>query len=248
MGGPLPESGDANVDPVKSSSKAADLLMTAMTEAAATLGETEVSQGLSAAQVLADPGARQAAVRWRAGPVHRRLTALLARLRQGLGQVFPGMAATPAGEVPLSHVAPVEPSSWWTTCRSTVSMLMSWRTLVMLLAFGAFPRLIAFVIAMSVRLVARLLLLAAGRVFKELFMQIALLIAELESQLIEWLYNAWMEAQPATEQPRVAPTMISSTPLATSTPQAPLPARWTSSRCFCCFSRRFAASPVGGVG
>ena len=70
---------------------AAEHLRAAMTQAAVALGDEEIAQGLTAAQVLEDTAATNSATRWRSGPESRRLTAVLARLRQGLSSVLPGL-------------------------------------------------------------------------------------------------------------------------------------------------------------
>ena len=217
-----------------------------MTQAAVALGDEEISQGLTAAQVLEDTAATNSASRWRSGPESRRLTAVLARLRQGLSAVLPGLdslgnsgaAAPPLQPVharPLrGGVATAEAASTSSSWRSRLSWLSSrlnFRTLGLLLMVIMFPRLLAFLVAMGVRLVASLLVRLSSRIIRELVMQIALLAADVESQVIDWLYNAWLEAQapttvvlPLSSSPSPpAPSVTSPTPPQTVT--VALPAR-----------------------
>eukprot|EP00439_Symbiodinium_sp_Y106_P042420 s322_g5.t1 len=162
---------------------AAEHLRAAMTQAAVALGDEEIAQGLTAAQVLEDTAATNSATRWRSGP---------------------------------ESVATAEAASTSSSWRSRLNWLgsrLNLRTLGLLLVVVLFPRLLAFLVAMGVRLVASLLVRLSSRIIRELVMQIALLAADLESQVIDWLYNAWLEAQ--------APTTVV-LPLASS-PSPPLP-------------------------
>ena len=104
-------------------------------------------------------------------------------------------------------------SSSWRSRLNWLGSRLNLRTLGLLLVVVLFPRLLAFLVAMGVRLVASLLVRLSSRIIRELVMQIALLAADLESQVIDWLYNAWLEAQ--------APTTVV-LPLASS-PSPPLP-------------------------
>jgi len=183
-----------------------------MTQAAVALGDEEIAQGLTAAQVLEDSAATNSPTRWRSGPESRRLTAVLARLRQGLSAVLPGFDSSEdsGGAAPLQpvHARPLRggvataqtasTSSSWRSRLSWLGSHLNFRTLGLLLVVIMFPRLLAFLVAMGVRLVASLLVRLSSRIIRELVMQIALLAADLESQVIEWLYNAWLEAQAPT--------------------------------------------------
>ncbi|OLQ14595.1 hypothetical protein AK812_SmicGene1219 [Symbiodinium microadriaticum] len=193
---------------------AAECLRTALTQAASALGNEEIAQGLTAAEVLASDDGTQSAARWRSGPEGRRLTAVLARLSQGLASVFPSLGpAVERGGAPAEPLQPVHarPLRGGVDVAGAASALSPWRqrlsvllsrlnvkTLGLLLLVMMFPRLLAFLVAMSVRIVASLLMRLSGRILKELLTQMALLAADLESQIIEWLYNAWVESQAQT--------------------------------------------------
>ena len=186
-----------------------------MTQAASALGSEEIAQGLTASEVLANSDSTQSAARWRSGPEGRRLTAVLARLSQGLASVFPGVGAggqsRAAWAEPLRpvHARPLrgsvdgpEAATAAPQWRQRLGMLVgriNMKTLGLLLLMFMFPRLFAFLVAMSVRIVASLLMRLSGRILRELLTQMALLAVDLESQIIEWLYNTWVESQvPAT--------------------------------------------------
>ena len=200
-----------------------------MTQAATALGNEEIAQGLTAAEVLASSDSMQSAARWRSGPQGRRLTAVLARLSQGLASVFPGFGSAGEGGDPSAeplrpvHARPLrggvdgnEATSTVPSRRRLFGLLMSrlnMKTLGLLLLVIMFPRLLAFLVAMFVRIVASLLMRLSGRIIRELLTQMALLAADLESQLIEWLYNAWVESQvpttgmvPMSSSPSVQPS------------------------------------------
>ena len=162
-------------------------------------------------------------------PQGRRLTAVLARLSQGLASVFPGFGSAGEGGDPSAeplrpvHARPLrggvdgnEATSTVPSRRRLFGLLMNrlnMKTLGLLLLVIMFPRLLAFLVAMFVRIVASLLMRLSGRIIRELLTQMALLAADLESQLIEWLYNAWVESQvpttgmvPMSSSPSVQPS------------------------------------------
>ena len=134
--------------------------MEAMNQATTALGDEDISQGLSAAQVLADSNARQMASRWRSGSESR--------------------------------------STW-----------VNWKNLGSLLLLVLFPRLLAFLIVMSVRVLARIALMLSSRLIRELVSQVAFMAADLEANIIDWLYQAWMETPSAMEALQSAPSSSS---------------------------------------
>ena len=198
--------------------------MEAMNQATTALGDEDISQGLSAAQVLADLNARQMASRWRSGSESRRLTALLAKLREGLASVFPGQAPAPARDAaPKAGLQPVRARPirgesqtvveqrvyWRTELLQTFRTWVSWKTLGSLLLLVLFPRLLAFLIVMSVRVLARIALMLSSRLIRELVSQVTFMAADLEANIIDWLYQAWMETPSAMEALQSAPSSSS---------------------------------------
>ena len=194
-----------------------------MTQAASALGSEEIAQGLTASEVLANSDSTQSAARWRSGPEGRRLTAVLARLSQGLASVFPVVGAggqgCAASAEPLRpvHARPLrgsvdgpEAATAAPQWRQRLGMLVgriNMKTLGLLLLMFMFPRLFAFLVAMSVRIVASLLMRLSGRILRELLTQMALLAVDRESQIIEWLYNTWVGSQvPATSVTPLSPS------------------------------------------
>ncbi|OLP77710.1 hypothetical protein AK812_SmicGene42202 [Symbiodinium microadriaticum] len=179
---------------------AAEHLRSAMTQAAVALGDEEISQGLTAAQVL-----------------------------EGRQTLRPGGVL--GRRVGVATAEAASTSSSWRSRLSWLSSRLNFSTLGLLLMVIMFPRLLAFLVAMGVRLVASLLVRLSSRIIRELVMQIALLAADVESQVIDWLYNAWLEAQapttvvlPLSSSPSPpAPSVTSPTPPQTVT--VALPAR-----------------------
>ena len=229
----LPDSSSAGAAAGNAPKRAMGVLMEAMDRATIALGDEEVTPGLNAAQVLADSATRQSATRWRSGPESKRLTALMARFSEGLQSLFPGRADAsarpvlqPVQAVPLraaGQTGPVQLPAGSFSGRAWmwISKCMSWKTL-------GFPRLVAFALMLGVRVLAQLLLRLTGRLLREMLSQVTLLAADMETQVIDWLYQLWMDS-PATVEVWMtgsAAPVPSTIPAASASTSAPA---WTSS-------------------
>ena len=149
--------------------------------------------GLTATQVLEDPQTRAAAARWRAGSGARQLTAVLARALQGLQ----AWARWPARETDQGQPAPVrprplrgssrdhapaEPTSWRAWLPS-----FSVRTVLLLICLFLFPRIIAKLTTLILRLLGRALASLVSNLIQELLSQTLQAATDMEDQVVEWL-------------------------------------------------------------
>lgn len=147
-------------------------------KAATEFGSAEVEPGVSMAQVLVDPGMRANAARWRPSTESRKVTALFARLLDGLQRVRPTWlssmrsSAPPAVEpLPLRiGCEAADDSSWWRTTRvfGHQVLRLRWRTMLLLLLILVFPRIFALGLTTLIRLLVRAVLAILARVGVEL--------------------------------------------------------------------------------
>ncbi|CAE7654091.1 unnamed protein product [Symbiodinium sp. CCMP2592] len=149
--------------------------------------------GLTATQVLEDPQARAAAARWRAGSSARRLTAVLARARQGLQawvngptRELSGGPPAPVRPRPLRPASrdgtPAEPTSW----RAWLPRLSVW-TVLLLVCVLVFPRIIAKFATLILRLLGKAMFSLMSNLIQELLSQTLQAATEMEDQVVEYL-------------------------------------------------------------
>ena len=194
---------------------AAQEVLQAAQRAAAHLGDQTVADGMNAAQVLAEPSAREAATHWRAGPAARRVTAALARLTSALQPWGPRLP--PGVAVPRPVLEPVRPRPLQAgpqprtqTFGAYVLQLVGnwrWRTWLAIFFILFFPKAVALLVALVCKWVVKglvSLLLYFGR---ELVAQLSLTMSEMEDALVSWLTTylqgetplpAYLQVQSAT--------------------------------------------------
>ncbi|CAE6958585.1 unnamed protein product, partial [Symbiodinium sp. CCMP2592] len=173
----------------------ASTLLQAAQSAAQSLGEHEVDQGLTPAEILQDQHSRDSASRWRAGDARRRITAALARLVNSLQSWTTGSterASTRNGPQPVRprpvQALRVDPSTaaassmWW----PRYSWINKW-TLLGLMLMVLFPKVTALVFGLMVRLVLRALSALISHLARELFTQILEITGDIEAQLVHFL-------------------------------------------------------------
>ena len=127
-------------------------------------GSQEVEPGISMEQALQSPALRANAGRWRGGTETRRVTALLARLMNGLQSIKPSwLDGSRPGGPSLVEALPLRPSrveapvtsSWSGGLMRMVWQRVCmnwWRTLLLTLVILCFPKLTAMVITWVLRL------------------------------------------------------------------------------------------------
>ena len=186
---------------VAAKSAAAEVLQAAQ-RAAAHLGDQSVAGGLNAAQVLAEPSAREAATRWRAGPAARRVTAALARLTSALqpwgprlpqGVAVPRPVLEPVCPRPL-RAGPQPQAQNFSSCVLQVVGNWRWRTWLAIFLILFFPKAVALLVALVCKWVIKglvSLLLYFGR---ELVAQLSLTMSEMEDALVAWL-TAYLQGE-----------------------------------------------------
>ncbi|CAE7376397.1 unnamed protein product [Symbiodinium microadriaticum] len=131
--------------------------------------------GLTATQVLEDPQTRAAAARWPAGSGARQLTA-----GDGPETACSG-AARPLRGSSRDH-APAEPTSWRAWLPS-----FSVRTVLLLICLFLFPRIIAKLTTLILRLLGRALASLVSNLIQELLSQTLQAATDMEDQVVEWL-------------------------------------------------------------
>ena len=152
----------------------------AVSRVADEFGDAEIEPGISMQEALSDPNTRAQAARWRSGPEPRRATAILARMMQSLQSVRPSWTeALVAGELPVAEPLPVrragssEALSWWRSSMnfclfSTWGLRRSWRTWCLVAVILIFPKVLALLLTLVVRMVFRAGLVVIGRFFSEM--------------------------------------------------------------------------------
>ncbi|CAE7723782.1 osm1, partial [Symbiodinium sp. CCMP2456] len=167
-------------------------LLEAAHSAAVQLGDEPLDAGLTAAEVLQDPSACATAARWKAGSVARRVTAALAKLTTSL-PTWTSQTLRPVGGLqpvrprPLTRVSvgPARPSA--AELLRAWLPLTRWRTWLVLVLVLLFPRVVALLIALVVRLCIRGLVAICLHLGRELFSQLTAAAAEVEDSLVLWL-------------------------------------------------------------
>ena len=227
----------SSADALKGATQAAQSLLNAVDQAAAQLGDTEIDSGLTAPEILADPQTRESASRWRAGNAPRRVTSALARLTTSLKSWMQGSSSTtsatstsllaPTRARPLLQSGrptdPVEPPShlmvlytWFRAAR--------WRTGLAALSVLMFPKVVALIIALIIRLWVRATMALLTHVGRELFLQIMSAASDIEDNLVSWLtQQLGGQSAPAPSYLTDGATLHTSPPA--TTPTAALPAR-----------------------
>ncbi|CAE7443412.1 unnamed protein product [Symbiodinium sp. CCMP2592] len=159
--------------------------------------------------MLEDPQARAAAARWRAGSSARRLTAVLARARQGLQawvngptRELSGGPPAPVRPRPIRPASrdgtPAEPTSW----RAWLPRLSVW-TVLLLVCFLVFPRIIAKFATLILRLLGKAMFSLMSNLIQELLSQTLQAATEMEDQVVEYL-NLYLggESKPVASLPQ----------------------------------------------
>ena len=228
---------------------AADGLLNAVNEAAATLGDQPVVSGLTPAQVLADLSQREMAAKWCAGSSVRRLTSVLARMVQSL-QAYGGAREAP-GPQPrqpmLVETRPLRPNrqdaalsgsagsaSWLRWLGEGLRLFrlrLTWRTILVAALVLLFPRLVALAAAVALHLLVKAVVSLLVNVLREVCHQFLGMAHDFEDQIIEWLsfqmgvgpsgavQASWLPAQPSL--PSTEPVPPPPTPPSTPAVTAP---------------------------
>ena len=185
-------------------------------QAARDLGPQEIDAGRSARDILADDSSLASAAKWRSGSLQRRFTAALAKLTASLKQWTSSPAAGPP---PLAPVRPrplreagereqprQESQGLLTGLRVRLST-WKWGAVAILVIILLFPRVMALLLALLVRLVVRACFAVATHFFRELWWQASLVTSELEEALVQWLsFQLGLQTGPIVNVQVAAPT------------------------------------------
>lgn len=173
-------------------------------EVTASCGHAEVEPGVSMNEALSDPKLRASAAKWRSGNETRRVTALCARLLNGLQSIKPswleGLAAAPepAPVQPLpmreARVGPHEPPNRLMMVYYWFLAHVKWKTLCLVLLIMCFPKVFALLVTVVIRLLVRALLALVGRLLtevgrelREMLFQVTLATSSTEESLLQYL-------------------------------------------------------------
>eukprot|EP00435_Cladocopium_sp_Y103_P035485 s3152_g9.t1 len=235
-----------------------------MGQAVQELASTPVEEGRhigsSLAQALHDPEFVERASRWRGGNYGRQVASVLAKVAKYLRIVKPEILESASTACALQPVRPLPLGSaaaaptWWTLAQrrladslprlgSNRSWFMWWgMTLVILL----YPRMVAAILVLVLRLCLRALALVLGRLIAELWSEARSCIWTalqsswvLEDHLVSWLDAAWGGSSTTSSRP--APRITSPPPsepaVATSAGEpSPPPSALLSSSCALTFA------------
>ena len=204
---------------VKPVAATAQSLMEAVDQAARDLGPQEIDAGRSARDILADDSSLASAAKWRSGSLQRRFTAALAKLTASLKQWTSSPAVPAAGPPPLAPVRPrplreagereqprQESQGLLTGLRVRLST-WKWGAVAILVIILLFPRVMALLLALLVRLVVRACFAVATHFFRELWWQASLVTSELEEALVQWLsFQLGLQTGPIVNVQVAAPT------------------------------------------
>ncbi|CAE7364786.1 unnamed protein product, partial [Symbiodinium microadriaticum] len=208
LGRGTPRLADANPASEQAAAAAAESVMVAAQSAARELGAEAVEGGLSAAELLENPGSRASVARWRAGDPRaagsRRLwPEYCSPYRNGVGVEFePGFLVTLLRSV-LAQCSRDGPPC-------------SRRTVVLLVLILLFPKVASLIVALMIRFLCRALVGLIATLIREVGGQAMLAAADAEQQLVDFLYVqlGWGPGTPLfTAEPPVSP------------PPAPTPAQ-----------------------
>jgi len=193
----VPTQADAGAPPVNLD-QAAENILGVVKHAATSLGPAPVEPGgLNAAQVLGNPAEAARAARWRTTDPIKKMTSILARITQAIQglNVFPaqghsaGPDPRPTRALPLRrHDAQPVSSS---TARTPWHWPARWKWILGILVITTvlFPRIVALIIALTIRLVCRSVVSLTLHIFKEVWNQAFLAAADVEDSLTAWLYE-----------------------------------------------------------
>ena len=165
---------------------------------------------------LQDPQFRSQAAKWRSGSGSRRVSAVLAKLLNGLHAIKPGWvsAGLETEDMPVVEALPLKEKvengqlairmKRWGIL-AMVWLRRHWVTAWCLALLLFFPKLIAAVVAMTIRLMMRLLMALIMRVFREVAVelggvltQLSSLTSGLEQALVHYLDSMMVELLPTS--------------------------------------------------
>ena len=215
-------------------------------------GSQEVEPGISMEQALQSPALRANAGRWRGGTETRRVTALLARLMNGLQSIKPSwLDGSRPGGPSLVEALPLRPSrveapvtsSWSGGLMRMVWQRVCmnwWRTLLLTLVILCFPKLTAMVITLVLRLAISFvkgllwqILAEVGKELKTLCLQMSQASSSFEFMVVEALEGLFggQEEFAATQHSwtTATPPAAASTTPGGGNPPPPHPFHWMSS-------------------
>ena len=208
----------------------------------ATVGcDGEVEPGVSMLETLSNPNLRASAAKWRSGSDSRRVTALFARLMNGLHTIRPAWLENLGGQHEPAPVRPLpvaeaaegpKQAPSWVAWKAWILTKLHKRTLVLFLVLLCFPKICALVVTTVMRLVFRAVLALAGRILaefgkevKEILWQVSWATSSTEDSVMHFLEELMFKHDTSTTSEAV-PLMSTTTtvdPPGTPCPHHPSP-------------------------
>ncbi len=207
-------------------SRPAGVLVDAVSQAASKIQAGAVADGMTAEEIFADPEARERASRWRGGNASRKITAAFARLLNALHTMKAARISQDAGQPPVTEVLPVrgvvqgpQRADSLTTFRVQLvkrirgSILKTWWvTMVMVALVILFPKAVAAMCTVLVKLVIRAMVAVFSRLLQEFWVELRhvlhqafFAVAEIEDGVVSVL-ESWMGGPSwGSGQPEVLP-------------------------------------------
>ena len=211
-GGPADLDDGFRTDPhAESGALSASSVEQVVRKATAACVSSEIEPGVSMAAALATPTSRAQAAKWRSGSESRRVTAVLARMLQGLQAIKPTwldsepveLEPPVAQPLPVHRPQAVEVTPWARLMKfgGLAHRLKSmWRTWAILLVLLFFPRLTAMILTLLVRLVFRAfyailarMFIEIGREMKQLLSQATLATSAVEDTVVSLLDDLFQD-------------------------------------------------------
>lgn len=228
-------------------------------------GHAEVEPGMSMNEALMDPKTRASAAKWRSGNETRKITALCARLMNGLQAIKPswleglsdGQAEPPpVRPLPHSAIGPSAPPNRWVMIYNMAWRHVRWKTMGVVLLLICFPKIVALAISVMVRLVIRAMMALVGRMLsevgrelRELLFQATLVTSSTEESLLHYMESLFETSHPPLMEPP-QPTVSTAT-MSCPPPPAPHPnPPWSFFTCLLVVFQIFLQRlwPLGGAG
>ena len=195
----------------------------------------EVEPGVSMLETLSNPDLRASAAKWRSGSDSRRVTALFARLMNGLHTIRPAWLENIGGNHEPSPVRPLPvaealhgpmQATNWVAWKAWILSKLHKRTLVLGLVLLCFPKICALVATTVMRLVFRALLALASRILaefgkevKEILWQVSWATSSTEDSVMHFLEELMFRSEASTSE--AVPLM--SSPSTVDPPSTPCP-------------------------
>ena len=202
----------------------------AVKQAAEACEGMEVEPGVSMNEALLDPVHRAQAARWRSGPEHRKVAAILARMMQALHGIRPAWISSPGSQnPPVAEPLPVRraptpgshgllPAGVKWCLQKIRALSYGWKTWCLIMLLLIFPKVLASMLTLIVRLCVRAGFALVARLMNEVGREmhgLVLHMTQASNMLEEWVLLT-LEGLISPPAPQQVPVPLSSSSSPTS--------------------------------